>query len=572
MESCLRLIIAFLALCVSWSAASASDRVALIVGNSRYLAVGELANPTRDAALVKQSLIKAGFAPGDVISITDGDKQSIERALREFGVKARDARVAFVYFAGHGIEIGGQNYLIPIDAQLAQDRDADLEAIRLDTVLNVSEGARLSIVVLDACRNNPFVSTMTRTLKTRSVGRGLAEVEPETDTLVVYATRAGAVALDGDGANSPFAAALARRLPEQNVEVNMLFRRVRDDVLATTEGAQNPFTYGSLSGQEFYFVPGKAITEEIRKDPVQVEALMWQGALSAQTKGAFSSYLTRFPSGIFADQARENLKRFEIAPASTKDLASVRAEQVPGEYHQSLTFFRQGRLKPAEIQKTYGAKIHPMCNAVVRDNYPFSRRSSTTISQLDFLAVFGSGGPMDQMVNGQLSRYLDRTGDFWQWTESSDTALLDPATPDTLFRAAQLRDMVTDGLSFTLELDTFGKDVNYAIVQMGDKVVRLEAYNNSAVPIVWSLGSNSPVQSIAFYSGNGLVKEFKYEGAWALFQLIDQARLQSLGPGKFRALFSEAQRVFGSINIRLPSNINPFAAGNVFAFRCPEQL
>jgi uncharacterized caspase-like protein len=161
--------------------------------------------------------------------------------------------VALFYYAGHGIEAGGQNYLIPTDAKLQRDRDLDIEATRLETVLQVVSSARMRLIILDACRNNPFEASMQRSIRTRAVSRGLAEIEPEGETLVVYAAKAGSTAADGDGANSPFATALATRLPQPGLEIGLLFRSVRDDVLAATGRTQEPFTYGSLSGQAFYF-------------------------------------------------------------------------------------------------------------------------------------------------------------------------------------------------------------------------------------------------------------------------------------------------------------------------------
>ncbi len=162
-----------------------------------------------------------------------------------------------VYYAGHGIEVGGTNYLLPVDAQLKTDRDVQFEAVTLDQVLSSVEGARkLRIIILDACRNNPFIPEMARTMTSRSIGRGLARVEPETGgTLVVYATKAGQVALDGalGQNNSPFVAALTRNLVKPGLEINRVFRAVRDDVLAETDRRQEPFVYGSLPNEDFYF-------------------------------------------------------------------------------------------------------------------------------------------------------------------------------------------------------------------------------------------------------------------------------------------------------------------------------
>jgi uncharacterized caspase-like protein len=179
--------------------------------------------------------------------------------LRSFSALAEGADWAVVYFAGHGIEVGGVNYLIPVDAKLTNDRDVQFEAISLDQIMTTVEGARkIKVVILDACRDNPFAAQMRRTVATRSIGRGLSRVEPEGASLVVYAAKHGQTALDGAGSNSPFADALTKRIAAPGIEISKLFRLVRDDVLEATAGRQEPFTYGSLPGREdFYFVAGK---------------------------------------------------------------------------------------------------------------------------------------------------------------------------------------------------------------------------------------------------------------------------------------------------------------------------
>jgi hypothetical protein len=226
-------------------------RVALIIANAHYANAPMLTNPLADAKLIEASLRRAGF--DNIQTRTNLGKAAVEAELRAFGNRAEGADVALLYYAGHGIEAGGQNYLIPIDAKLQRDRDLDIEATRLETVLQVVSSARMRVIILDACRNNPFEASMQRSIRTRAVSRGLAEVEPEGETLVVYSAKAGSTASDGDGANSPFATSLANRLPQPGLEIGLLFRSVRDDVLAATGRTQEPFTYGSLSGQAFYF-------------------------------------------------------------------------------------------------------------------------------------------------------------------------------------------------------------------------------------------------------------------------------------------------------------------------------
>jgi len=180
--------------------------------------------------------------------------------LIEFGRAARDADIAVVFFAGHGIEIGGENWLIPVDAQLLHDTDSEAEAISLHLAMaQVSSARRLGMVILDACRNNPFAASMQRRGNNRAVERGLARVEPSGNMLVAYAARDGTTAGDGAGRNSPFTAALLRNLETPGLDVRFMFAAVRDDVMEATRRAQEPFIYGSLSRQEIYL---KAPTEQ----------------------------------------------------------------------------------------------------------------------------------------------------------------------------------------------------------------------------------------------------------------------------------------------------------------------
>jgi tetratricopeptide (TPR) repeat protein len=232
-------------------------KVALIVGNGAYKNVQQLANPPRDARLIAATLRDLGFQT--VTLAPDLTRDKFFAALHEFGAEAETADWAVVYYAGHGMEIGGVNYLIPTDARLAVDHDAETQAVALEQVIAAVAGARkLRLVMLDACRDNPFERTMQRTIALKLVNRGFSNIEPEAGFMVVYAAKHGETALDGDGVDSPFAAALARDIREPKIEVRKLFDIVRDDVWTATKHAQQPFTYGSPSGREdFFFVAGK---------------------------------------------------------------------------------------------------------------------------------------------------------------------------------------------------------------------------------------------------------------------------------------------------------------------------
>ena len=240
-----------------------------MIGNSAYKNVPALPNPQKDAEAIAASLRNIGF---DLVMVSnDATREKLVESLSAFADEADKADWAVVYYAGHGIEVGGQNYLIPIDAKLATDRDVQFEAIPLGQILGVLQGAKkLKLILLDACRVNPFTPQMRMTevvasgsagtgeAGTRSIGRGLGRVDVSSGpTLVVFAAKDGQTALDGDGANSPFAIAMVQRIATPGVEINKLFRLVRDDVMEATAGRQEPYTYGSLPGKEDFFFVSK---------------------------------------------------------------------------------------------------------------------------------------------------------------------------------------------------------------------------------------------------------------------------------------------------------------------------
>jgi tetratricopeptide (TPR) repeat protein len=239
-------------------AGATGRRVALVVGNGAYKNVHALPNPPRDAKLIANVLRDLGFQT--VISVSDLTRDKFFEALKTFAEEAEKADWAVVYYAGHGFEIGGVNYLVPVDAKLAADRDAETQAVALEQVIAAVGAARkVRLVMLDACRDNPFAPTMQRTLSLKLVDKGFSNIEPGAGFMVVYAAKHGETAIDGEnGADSPFATALAREIKEPKVEIRKLFDIIRDDVWSATKHEQQPFTYGSPPGREdFYFVAGK---------------------------------------------------------------------------------------------------------------------------------------------------------------------------------------------------------------------------------------------------------------------------------------------------------------------------
>jgi uncharacterized caspase-like protein len=318
--------------------ALAEKRVALVIGNSAYQNVARLTNPANDALAMTATLKDAGF---DLVEIRRDLKISeMRRALRDFSDRARDADVAVVYYAGHGIEVDGTNYLIPVDAVLERDIDVYDEAFSLDRVLAVVEPAKqLRLVILDACRDNPFVKTMKRTIGSRAIGRGLAKVEPNSpNTLIAFASKAGSTASDGDSKNSPFTAALIKYITKPGLDLRKAFGFVRDDVLKNTSNKQEPYVYGSLGGDDVPLVPAVIVTPSATStiDPNAAVRRDYELALQIGTQAVWDSFISQYPTGLYADLARaqrskllaeqERLQATEKAKAASEEKARLAAE------------------------------------------------------------------------------------------------------------------------------------------------------------------------------------------------------------------------------------------------------
>lgn len=306
--------------------ALAEKRVALVIGNSSYKHVAKLTNPTNDATAVANLLRTAGF---DVVERKqDLSINDMKRAIRDFTDKTQDADIAVVYYAGHGIEVDGTNYMVPVDAELARDIDVEDETVSLDRIVKVLEPVkRLRLVILDACRDNPFSKTMKRTIGTRSIGRGLAKVEVQSsDTLIAFAAKAGFTASDGDGQNSPFASALVNNLGIPGLDLRLAFGRVRDDVLKATGNKQEPFVYGSLGGSTVSLVPPKAVAEPVAVTNPPVD-MRRDFELAAQigTKEAWDQFLSVYSNGLYAGLARAARAKLDAEEAKSEADAKAAA-------------------------------------------------------------------------------------------------------------------------------------------------------------------------------------------------------------------------------------------------------
>ncbi|MBV8912351.1 MAG: caspase family protein, partial [Acetobacteraceae bacterium] len=246
-----RLVLALVLLLMGAGAAEAAGkRVALVIGNGEYASVERLRNPVNDARLIAKTLADLGFELVGGGPQTNLDKAGMNRVIQEFGRALNGAEVALFYYSGHGLQVQGVNWLVPVDANPTRPQDLDFQMIDADLVLRQMDGVgtRLNIVILDACRNNPF---SLRGL--RGLGGGLAEMRAPEGTLISYATQPGAVARDGDGANSPYSQALAATMREPGLDVFRTFNRVGLQVKRQTGGVQQPWVSNSPIDGDFAF-------------------------------------------------------------------------------------------------------------------------------------------------------------------------------------------------------------------------------------------------------------------------------------------------------------------------------
>jgi uncharacterized caspase-like protein len=311
--------------------AFAGKRIALVIGNSAYRNVARLANPVNDAAVIADTFRKASF---DVVDArNDLPINEMRRVLRDFGGKARDADIAVIYYAGHGLEVNGMNYLVPVDAQLETDTDVYDEALPLDRVLVAVEPAKqLQLIILDACRDNPFSTTMKRTVALRSVGRGLAQVDISSpNTMIAFAAKAGFTAADGDNKNSPFALALASHLTTPGMDLRKAFGYVRDDVMKATNNRQGPFIYGSLGGSDVALVPAPAVAAPppLPVDPNVGIRTDYELAAKVGTREAWDTFIATYPDGFYAKLAiaQRNKLLTEEARVAAAEKARIAEEQ-----------------------------------------------------------------------------------------------------------------------------------------------------------------------------------------------------------------------------------------------------
>ena len=264
-----------------WSSAAtaASDRVALVIGMGAYRSIDPLENTLNDSSDMAETLSNIGF---DVTLAQDATSAQLYQLLDDFAFQSETADLALIYYAGHGIEVQGENFLIPIDAKVSSNRDVQRQSVSLKQLLGAVERARkMRIVILDSCRDNPLgdliqldqSGNIQRSGQQSRGGGGLAAADPDRGTLVAFAAKDGQVALDGAGSNSPYARALMEKMVEPGLEISLMFRQVRDRVLEQTGNLQEPHTYGSLTGVPFYLAgPAEGESQIASSDAVDAWA------------------------------------------------------------------------------------------------------------------------------------------------------------------------------------------------------------------------------------------------------------------------------------------------------------
>jgi len=339
-------------------AALGEERIALVVGNSGY-ATGRLANPRNDAESVGRALRSVGF---DVTTLLDADRETMRQAVLKFGRRLKSAdSVGLFYFAGHGVQAGGQNFLLPVDADVGNEAEVSLQALNLSEILATmkASASRISIAILDACRNNPFSSA------TRGPIAGLAPVTAPAGTLIAYATAPGEVAYDGEGGNSPYSAALARVLPTPGLTLEDVFKRTREAVLKVTTGRQTPWEHSSLIGT-FYFRVKPAEPEPSGVaviDPATSERLKelgdWNRIKTSKDPEAFRRHIATYPGGAFEEFAHYKIDQMARQPKGWSSLltgaTSVPAGRSAGEslYEAAIKLETEGGPQQAEAARLF---------------------------------------------------------------------------------------------------------------------------------------------------------------------------------------------------------------------------
>ncbi|MEO5757730.1 MAG: caspase family protein [Mesorhizobium sp.] len=384
----------FLFLVASVGAGAATPdakRVALVIGNSKYVHAVALPNPANDAHLIASTLRNAGF---QVIEGVDQDNAGMHGLISKFTEQSYDADLAVIFYAGHGMQVDGKNYLIPVDAELTSPAFLKTRTIQIDDFMAaLPPDPAVGIIILDACRDNPLARTLAASMpKSRSLGSGLAPVEAKSDgagtggILIAYATDPGAIAFDGNGVDSPYSTALARHLTEPGVEIQSALTRVRGEVAETTQGRQRPWHNASLGREVFLGKPveeaapaAKSVVDAssnasaapappaaAASDPPswEVEQRLWDEASKRDTVPYYEAYLDQFPGGRFATVAKLNIDQLKQAKGENRKVAAIDMDEANA---NSGSAVRTSVGVSDEVKQTPGTEITESAIGLDRD-------------------------------------------------------------------------------------------------------------------------------------------------------------------------------------------------------------
>lgn len=458
--------------------AFAERRVALVVGNSSYANVPRLPNPRNDAGDMIARLKTMGF---DVIPGLDLDRNALLRLLATFGRAAEGADVALFFYAGHGMQVNGQNYLVPTDAKVEYEAELDIALVPVPLVMQqLARGSRVNIVLLDACRDNPFAKDLSRTLGTRSssaLGRGLSRIQTASGTFIAFATQPDNVAQDGTGRNSPFTQAFLANMEKPGLSLSDLMIEVRNDVMRQTNGKQVPWDSSSLTGRFSFKIEGTITltpesapsgTQPVMAERTKLEFAVWTEIQNSTDRTTLEKFLKDFPDGVFAGAARERLARLEPGTGPTKSLpvtpGQLGAIPAPAGMTMEAHTDRPGRDYRRDTDVSSPEACAAICageercraftwvqagvqgpgpNCWLKAAVPVPATAHFAVSGIKTLPITGVSPPLSPSVQRQIYHYvtgLDPQGDNWLALKAApdiNSSRLAKMPPDTLLTVVE---------------------------------------------------------------------------------------------------------------------------------------